>query len=186
MARFVYRLQKVYELRERKKKDQEQRVVEAQAKVREVEAMIEAKKNEIRLIRQSMLNTPHTLFAAHDDFLYKLNHELDGLYRNLEMAKQRLAYERELLVKAQAELEALAKHKEKAYEEWQEEEKQQEMKMLDEVAGQRYFRAQQAALLEEEEQEEEIEDEESDNDDRMQAADAPRNMPGSTQDGIFL
>lgn len=148
MARFVYRLQKVFEMRERKKKEQEQRVIEAQKRVREVEAAIEEKKNEIRMVRKNMLTSPHTLMAAHDDYLHLLNQQLDGLYNDLSMAKQALEYERQLLIKAQAELEALVKHKEKALEEWKEEEKRLEMKILDEVAGQRYFRQQQAELEE--------------------------------------
>lgn len=148
MARFVYRLQKVFELRERKKKEHEQRVAEAQKRVREVENAIEEKKNEIRLIRKNMLNSHHTLMSAHDDYLHFLNGELDQLYEDLELAKQQLAYERELLIKAQAELEALVKHQEKAKEAWLEEEKRKEMKQLDEIASQRYFRAQQEKMEE--------------------------------------
>ncbi|HEY9687189.1 MAG TPA: flagellar export protein FliJ [Coleofasciculaceae cyanobacterium] len=149
MARFVYRLQKVYELRERKKKDQEQRVIDAQKRLRDVELAIEEKKNEIRTSRKNMLSSPHILMAAYDEFLHLLNQQLDGLYEDLELARQALEYERQLLIKAQAELEALVKHKDKAREEWQEEEKRLEMKMLDEVAGQRYYRAQQVRMEEE-------------------------------------
>ena len=149
MARFVYRLQKVFELRERKKKEQEQRVIEAQRRVREVEMAIEEKKNEIRMIRKNMLNSPHTLMAAHDEFLHHLNQQLDELHQDLALAKQKLDEERKLLIQAQAELEALVKHKEKAHEAWLEEQKRLEMKVLDEVAGQRYFRAQQEQLAEE-------------------------------------
>lgn len=148
MAKFKYRLQKVFELRERKKKEQEQRVVEARKKVHAVELEIEEKKNEIRLVRQNMLTAHHTMMSAHDEFIHHLHAELDVLYQDLEMAKQELKYEMDLLIKAQAELEALIKHKEKAQEEWLEEEKKREMKMLDEVAGQRYFRNQQAQALE--------------------------------------
>jgi flagellar FliJ protein len=149
MARFVYRLQKVYELRERKKKDQEQRVIDAQKRVRDVELAIEEKKNEIRTSRKNMLSSPHTLMAAYDEFLHLLNQQLDGLYEDLELARQALEYERQLLIKAQADLEALVKHKDKAREEWLEEEKRLELKMLDEVAGQRYYRAQQVRMEEE-------------------------------------
>ncbi len=142
MARFVYRLQKVFELRERRKKEQEQRVVDAQKRVREVEVSIEEKKDEIRDVQKNMLASPHTLMAAHDSFLYHLNGQLDQLHGDLAQAKAVLDHERQLLIKAQADLEALVKHKEKAREEWLEEEKKLEMKRLDEVAGQRYFRAQ--------------------------------------------
>ncbi|WP_303673030.1 flagellar export protein FliJ [Vampirovibrio chlorellavorus] len=142
MARFVYRLQKVFELRERRKKEQEQRVLDAQKYVREVEMAIEEKKDEIRDVQKNMLASPHTLMAAHDSFLHHLNGQLDQLHGDLNYAQSELEYERQLLIKAQADLEALVKHKEKAREEWLEEEKKLEMKRLDEVAGQRYFRAQ--------------------------------------------
>jgi flagellar protein FliJ len=149
MARFVYRLQKVYELRERKKKEQERRVQEARARVLQIEQDIQAKKHEIRVLRQNMMTAPHVLLEAHDIFIHNLNEQLDQLQRDLEIAKQQLEYEKQLLIKAQAELEALVKHKEKAYEEYLEEEKAIEMKRLDEVAGQRYFRAQQEQAAEE-------------------------------------
>lgn len=142
MARFVYRLQKVFELRERRKKEQEQRVVEAQKRVREVEIAIEEKQDEIREVQRNMMASPHTLMAAHDSFLHHLNGQLDLLHNDRTQAKAHLEQERQLLIKAQADLEALVKHKEKAREEWLEEEKKLEMKRLDEVAGQRYFRAQ--------------------------------------------
>lgn len=149
MARFVYRLQKVFEIRERKKKEQERRVQQARERVAKIEQEIQAKKHEIRVLRNNMLTAPHVLLEAHDIFIHKLNEELAQLYMDLEVAKQQLEYEKQLLIKAQAELEALVKHKEKAYEEHMEEEKRKEMKMLDEVAGQRYFRSQQETLAEE-------------------------------------
>jgi flagellar FliJ protein len=153
MAPFVYRLQKVFELRERKKKEQERRVQEAKARVARIQEEIQAKKHEIRVLRQNMLTAPHILMESHDIFIHALNEQLEQLYRDLEMAKQQLEYEKQLLIKAQAELEALVKHKEKTYEEYLEEEKRKEMKLLDEVAGQRYFRAQQEQLAEETETE---------------------------------
>lgn len=149
MARFVYRLQKVFELRERKKKEQERRVQEAKALVVKIEQDIQAKKYEIRVLRENMLTASHLLMEAHDVYIHILNEQLEQLYQDLEFAKQRLAHEMQLLIKAQAELEALVKHKEKAYEEYMEEEKRKEMKMLDEIAGQRYFRSQQEQLEEE-------------------------------------
>lgn len=144
MARFVYRLQKIFELRERRVKQQEQRVIEARRHVQEIEAAIEEKKNEIRLLRQNMLTAPHTLMSSHDEYIHKCNHDLDQLYDDLEAAKRRLREETQLLVKYQSELEALEKHKEKSREAWFEEQKRLEMKQLDEVASQRFFRAREA------------------------------------------
>lgn len=154
MARFVYRLQKVFELRERKKKEQEQRVIDAQKRVREVETSIEEKKHEITMVRKNMLASPHIMMAAHDEFIHHLNGQLEQLYQDLNRAKDALALERQLLIKAQADMEALIKHKEKARDEWKEEEKKLEMKMLDEIAGQRYFRAKLQETLDVTEEEE--------------------------------
>lgn len=156
MAKFKYRLQKVFELRERRKKEQEDRVVKAQNRVREVENMIQQKKNEIALQKQNMITllqenkmiAAHTLMGVTDDYIQKLYKDLDDLFVQLQTAKDELAWEKQMLLKAHAELEALVKHKEKSLEEWKEEEKQKEMKQLDEVAGQRYFRAQQDRMLE--------------------------------------
>lgn len=159
MVPFIYRLQKVFELRERKKKEQERRVAAARARVIQIEQDIQAKRHEIRVLHNNMLTAPHLLMEAHDIYIHILNEQLEQLERDLELAKQQLQYEKQLLVKAQAELEALVKHKEKTYEEYLEEEKRKEMKLLDEIAGQRYFRAQleqeMEAVLEAEQQEEE-------------------------------
>lgn len=142
MAGFRYRLQQVFDLRERKKKEQEQKVIQAQRRVREIELLIEEKKNEIKTVRHHMMTSHHTMMSAHDEYIHHLNQELDALYQDLAQAQQQLAYEKQLLVKAQADLEALIKHKEKMHQEYLEEEKRKEMKQLDEVAGQRYFRGQ--------------------------------------------
>lgn len=152
MARFVYRLQKVYDLRERRKKEQERRVAAAMDRVVQIENGIRAKKTEIRTVRDNMFQAPISLLEAHDIFIKKLNDDLDQLKQDLVFANEQLAYEKQMLLKATMDLEALIKHKEKCYEEFLEEEKIVEMRMLDEVAGQRYFRAQQE-LIEDELQE---------------------------------
>jgi len=149
MARFVYRLQKVYELRERKKKEQEQRVIDATKAVREVEQAIEAKYEERRQVKEQMLSLPTSMMEYSDRFLHHVNQQIDQLNEDLRHAEIRLNEERVLLNKAHAELEALTKHKEKMEEEWFEEEKRKELKQLDEVASQRYFRMGQERLSEE-------------------------------------
>ena len=149
MAKFVYRLQTVFDLRNRKVKTQEQRVVDARRVVREIQSAIEEKRNEIRLLGQNMMSSHYTLLETYDEFIHHCHEQLDQLHSDLEDAEEALSEERTLLVKYQAELEALEKHKEKALEEWTEEQKRLEMKQLDEVASQRYFRAQEARRLEE-------------------------------------
>jgi len=152
MARFVYRLQKIYELRERRVKEQEQKVIEARRRVQEKQAEIEAKKHEMHLIRENMLQASHLLMGDHDRYLYKCNMDLDRMQEELVVRQKKLKEENKLLLQYQAELEALEKHKEKAQEEWQEEQKQLELKTLNEVASQRFFRQTQAKEAEEAEE----------------------------------
>jgi flagellar export protein FliJ len=146
---FVYRLQKVYELRERKLKEQERRVIDAQDRLRKVEAKIVAKRTEIRTMQADMQQAHFTMLEVYDRFLYKLAQDLEELAYEKQRAQDHLAYQKQLLIKAQADLEALTKHKESAKEVWLEEEKVRDMRQMDEVAGQRYFRATQERLLEE-------------------------------------
>ena len=149
MAKFVYRLKKVFELRERRVKEQEQKVIDAKKVVAEIQAKIDDKKKEAVLVRQNMATTPHTLLEAHHVYIQKCNKDVRLLEMDKNEANAKVKVETDELKKRQAELEALEKHKEKAKEEWLEEQKAIEMKKLDEVASQRYFRNQQIAAEEE-------------------------------------
>lgn len=148
MAKFKYRLQKVVEIRERKVKEQEQRVIEAKRALAEVDQRIDAKKNELRMAQQSMRSTSHLLLGAHDDYIHKCYADLDELAEERKEAEAKVLEEAKLLTQYQADVEALVKHKEKALEEWKDEEKRKELKQLDEVASQRFFRAQEQAAAE--------------------------------------
>ncbi len=141
MAKFKYRLQKVVEIRERRVKEQEQRVIEAKRALAEVDERIAKQKREIKLAQQSMRTTSHMLLGSHDDFIHHGFEKLEALFDERKQAEQRVLEEAQLLTQYQAEVEALEKHKEKALDVWKEEEKQKEMRILDEVATQRYFRA---------------------------------------------
>jgi flagellar export protein FliJ len=141
MARFVYRLQKVLEMRERKVKEQEQVVIEAKKFLAVAQQKVVSKQQEIRSAQQSMHAGPHTLLAMHDRFIHRSMQELETLQQECYQAERRVIEEAKRLIQYQAEMEALVKHKDKAYDEWKEEEKRAEMKVLDEVATQRFFRA---------------------------------------------
>ncbi|MDX2085512.1 MAG: hypothetical protein SFZ03_09000 [Candidatus Melainabacteria bacterium] len=171
MARFVYRLQKVYELRERRKKEQEQRVLDAEAQVRNIQAKVQAKKNEMLQVIEHKRTSNHMLMPYHDTFLRKLNDDLNALQIDLSVAEDNLRQEKIKLQKAQQDLEALEKHKEKSKELWMEEQKAVELKMLDEIAGQRYFRSKAAAQLEAQEEAAENWSEESDEDTDLEDVD---------------
>ncbi|MCE2931280.1 MAG: flagellar FliJ family protein [Vampirovibrionales bacterium] len=137
---FRYRLQNIYNMRERKKKEQEQVVNEAQNAVRKVQVRMDAKiaeredvRHQRKTINPMMLDTIDKLLVRYAEQIVEIKTELDEANRLLKEEEEKLAICRQ-------ELEALEKHKERAKEEWLEEEKQAEMKMLDEVASQRYFR----------------------------------------------
>jgi flagellar export protein FliJ len=148
MAKFVYRLQKVFELRERKKKQQEQRVLEAQAALKAAELALEQHYQKAAELALFMKTAPTSMYQGYDNYKEVEKQQEDQLKLNIRMATDHLTHQKQLLIKAQADVEALVKHKEKAKEEWLEEEKYREMKQLDEVGGQRYFRQQQANALE--------------------------------------
>lgn len=145
MAKFKYRLQKVVEIRERKVKQQEQKVIEARLQVQEVEQRVAQKKHEIYSAQEHMKTAAHTLMEFHDRFIHRCHQELEELAIEKQEKEAYLLEQSKLLVRYQADVEALVKHKEKALEEWKEEQKRAEMKILDEVASQRYFRSQQEA-----------------------------------------
>jgi flagellar protein FliJ len=148
MARFVYRLQKVYEIRERRKKEQEQVVLKAQQAVQEALASVQEVEVIVTQLLQAMQTAHYSELANYDAFVHKQQKVLQMRRKRLNHLEQALDKEKQELQRRQQELEALEKHKEKAREEWQEEEKAAEMKMLDEIASQRYFRQQQANLEE--------------------------------------
>jgi flagellar FliJ protein len=148
MARFVYRLQKVYEMRERKKKEQEQRVQEAQSAVRAAEARLQANKQEQAAVIEQMRISPPMMLEMGDRFLQRLREKYVELRAEKTQAEQVLKEEEDILKIRHKELEALEKHKERCLEEFKEEEKAAEMKMLDEIGSQRYFRNQQEARAE--------------------------------------
>ena len=142
---FRYRSQRVQQLRERKKEEQERRVQKARERVRQIQRAIEAKKQEIKQVRHSMMTSSHMLLDTHDKYLEKLNIELQQLQQDLIAAEEQLKIEMDKLIVAQAELEAILKHRQRQLEEYNEEEKQRELKLMDEIGGQRFFRTKEAA-----------------------------------------
>jgi flagellar protein FliJ len=137
---FRYKLQKLYGMRERKKKEQEQVVQEAEAAVRKVQAKLNAKLQEQADVRQQRQQIDAMMLEGIDLYLQHLVVKIQEIQVEVDQAKQKLKDEEALLAQYHMELEALEKHKEKAKETWLEEEKAREMKVLDEIASQRYFR----------------------------------------------
>jgi flagellar export protein FliJ len=140
MGRFVYRLQKVFELRERKKKQQEQRVIEAQNAVKAAEQALATHYKKLEELATFMKTAAPSFYENYDRYKEQQKIEEAQLQQQITMAQDHLALQKQLLIKAQADVEALVKHREKAREEWLTEENYIEMKQLDEVGSQRYFR----------------------------------------------
>ena len=137
---FRYRLQNIYNLRERKKKEQEQVVNDAQNAVRKVQVRLDAKVAEREDVRQQRKTANPMMLDNIDKLLIRYAEQIVEIKTELEDVQRILAEEEAKLAICRQELEALEKHRERAKEEWLEEENQAEMKLLDEVASQRYFR----------------------------------------------
>jgi flagellar FliJ protein len=137
---FRYRLQNIYNLRERKKKEQEQVVNDAQNAVRKVQVRLDAKVAEREDVRQQRKTANPMMLDNIDKLLIRYAEQIVEIKTELEEVQRILKEEEAKLAICRQELEALEKHRERAKEEWLEEENQAEMKLLDEVASQRYFR----------------------------------------------
>ncbi len=137
---FRYRLQNIYNMRERKLKEQEQVVNDAQNNCRKIQARIDAKYAERDDVRHQRKTIDPMMLKSIDDLLVHLATQIASIKEELVEAQRILKEEEDKLAICRQEVEALEKHKERCKEEWLEEEKQAEMKMLDEVGSQRYFR----------------------------------------------
>jgi flagellar FliJ protein len=137
---FRYRLQNIYNLRERKKKEQEQVVNDAQNAVRKVQVRLDAKVAEREDVRHQRKTANPMMLDNIDKLLIRYAEQIVEIKTELEEVQRILKEEEATLAICRQELEALEKHRERAKEEWLAEENQAEMKLLDEVASQRYFR----------------------------------------------
>jgi flagellar export protein FliJ len=127
-------------LRERKKKEQEQVVNDAQNAVRKVQVRLDAKVAEREDVRHQRKTANPMMLDNIDKLLIRYAEQIVEIKTELEEVQRILKEEEAKLAICRQELEALEKHRERAKEEWLEEENQAEMKLLDEVASQRYFR----------------------------------------------
>jgi flagellar biosynthesis chaperone FliJ len=151
MARFVWRLLKVYEMYQRRKQAQEQRVQEAEARYRAAVADVANQQQTIVKLKQDMKTAHYTYFEIYDRYLEVAHQELVRLEQVRDMRLEEITEEKRKLREIQQDIDALEKHREKSREVWLEEEKAIEMKQLDEIGAQRYFR-QMAEVLEEQAQ----------------------------------
>lgn len=154
---FVYRLQKVINYREQKRDEQQEVVKQAEKEVQRIQGEIEQTKNQISVLRKNMYSAHHTMMESYDIYIKHLHEEVEKLEQEKQIAIQRVIEEKEKLAELEKAVKVLEKHKEKAYENYLEEEKQREMRQLDEIAGLKHFtkmKLKQQEDLEDEEKEE--------------------------------
>lgn len=136
---FKYRLQKVIEYRIRKKEEQLQIVIKAQAEVARIEGLIEQNKQAIIKTRQDMRVANPIMYESYDNFLHHLYEVGEKLEVERQEAIQKLEEEKKILVEREKDIKILEKHKEKMKEAYIAEEKAAELKRLSEVAVQKHF-----------------------------------------------
>lgn len=147
---FRYRLQKVLDVREREKKEQEQVVIAAKNEVIKIEQMIDLNRREIASTRAEMRKADFMMYEAYDNYLQHLYKKEEELLEQKKAAEEILEREKQKLIEAEKKVKVLEKHKEHAKEAYIEEEKKAELKTLSETAVQKYFaRTRQAAEDEE-------------------------------------
>ena len=94
---FHYRLQKILEIRIRKKEEQLQAVIRAQKEVYRIENLIEQNKEEIRQTRINMRTADPMMFEGFDKFLKHLYEKEEQLFIQKKEAEEKLEQEKELL-----------------------------------------------------------------------------------------
>ena len=151
---FRYRLQKILDFRIRKKEEQLQNVRNAQALVLKIEGLIERNNQEIASTRINMRQADFSMYEAYDTYLKHLYVKGESLEADRIKAQEVLDEEKDKLRELEKAVKVLEKHKEHAKEAYIEEEKKAELKLLSEVAIQKYFSK--TKEKKEEEQEEEL------------------------------
>lgn len=136
---FRYRLQKILDFRIRKKEEQLQNVRNAQALVLKIEGLIERNNKEIASTRMNMRQADFSMYEAYDNFLKHLYVKGENLEADRQKAQQALDIEKDKLRELEKAVKVLEKHKEHSKEAYIEEEKRAELKLLSEVAIQKYF-----------------------------------------------
>ena len=150
---FRYRLQKILEIRIRKKEEQLQAVIKAQEEVDRIELLIIKNLDEIKKLSSDMRQADPMMYDQYDKFIKHLWEEDEKLKAQKQEALINLQKEKDLLVIREQEVNVLEKHKEHQKEAYILEQKALEMKELNEIGSQKYF------IRNREKQEEELEEE---------------------------
>jgi len=146
---FSYRLQKFLEIRIKRKEEQLQVVIKCQNEVRRIENLIDLNNKQIAQTRVEMRQADPMMYEGFDKFLKHLYLKGEQLELEKEEAIRRLRREEEILKEREKEVNVLDKHKEHKKEEWIEEQKAAELKVLNEIGSQKHYRMQKERKIEE-------------------------------------
>lgn len=136
---FRYRLQKFLEIRIRKKEEQLQEVIKAQAEVDRIELLIIKNNREIQDTRVNMRKSDPMMYDGFDKFLKHLYQKGEKLEEERQEALKALEIKKEKLREREKEVNVLEKHKEHKREEYLQEQKALELKQLNEIGAQKHF-----------------------------------------------
>lgn len=136
---FRYRLQKFLEIRIKKKEEQLQEVIKAQAEVDRIELLIIKNNKDIQDTRINMRKSDPMMYDGFDKFLKHLYEIGESLEEQRREALKKLEEEKEKLREREKEVNVLEKHKEHKREEYLQEQKALELKQLNEIGAQKHF-----------------------------------------------
>lgn len=136
---FRYRMQKILEIRIRKKEQQLQAVLKAQQEVNRIELLIIENLEQIKNLQEQRRTINPMMYESYDKFLKHLWEEDEKLQNQKQEAQIVLEKEKELLKLREQEVNVLEKHKEHQKEEYLKEQKALEIKELNEVGSQKFF-----------------------------------------------
>ena len=136
---FRYRMQKILEIRIRKKDEQLQAVIKAQEEVDRIELLIIKNLEQIKELTSQMRIADPMMYEHYDNFIKHLWKEDEKLKNQKQEALIALEKEKELLKKREQEVNVLEKHKEHQKEEYLKEQKALELKELNEIGSQKFF-----------------------------------------------
>jgi len=136
---FRYRLQKILEIRIRKKEEQMQVVIKAQQEVERIELLIMKNLQQIEASAKQMRESDPMMYDQFDKFIKHLWEEDKKLQLQKQEAVDILNHEKEVLKIKEQEVNVLEKHKENQKEEYIKEQKAAELKELNEIGSQKHF-----------------------------------------------
>lgn len=147
---FRYRLQKILEIRIKKKEEQLQVVIKAQEEVNRIELLILKNLDQIKKLSEQMRSADPMMYDSYDKFIKHLWEEDEKLKQQRQEAIDNLNKEKEILKIKEQEVNVLEKHKEHQKDDYIKEEKARELKELNEIGSQKFFMK---TMLKKEEQE---------------------------------